>query len=438
MSCWDSGIAMVGFWCGLVVPAVAVSCASCAAGRGPAVASYVNPIVTREEDCGADPAVLLHDGVFYYYSTNAGLTVFSSTDLVHWSRGPQVLPDEFKGVWAPEVYYHPEDGKFYMYYTRRYTIGVAVADRPDAMFKDLGLLVINAIDAHPFRDDDGRLYLYFTHTPPFDMYCVPMKSPTETGGPVTRCFQISQDWERRSFPINEGPWMLKRDGLYYLLYSGSDGQSVYYAVGYATAPTPIGPFTKHPNNPIFQDLPTIHGPGHGSVTRDREGRLWHLYHQKTGTEKGWSRDVCLDPLDFDDRGVLGGRPTRGTRQAAPALDPSLVWSPDIRPRGAVFSRDVVVSLSSMTPGAVIRYTLDRSDPDAASPLYTGPFVLDRSAMVKARAFKAGMKTSTVSAMQFTQTNDPLPENPSPHAPAGNPPFEVFPRPNADWQPPKRP
>jgi len=401
------------------------------------VKTYTNPILSKDRRGGADPAVILHEDTYYYYSTNRGLNVFISKDLVNWTKGPQVLPDEFKGIWAPEVYGHREDGKFYMYYTKRYKIGVAVAERPDAMFKDLGLLVINAIDAHMFRDDDGRLYLYFTNTPTFTMYCVPMKSPTETGGPVTKCFEISEDWEKHSFPINEGPWMMKRDGVYYLLYSGSDAQSVHYAVGYATAPTPIGPFTKYGKNPVFQNLPTIYGPGHGSVARDRAGKLWHLYHQKTGTTKGWARDICLDPVSFDTQGVFGGTPTRGAPQPVPVCDPSLVWSPDIHPRGAIFNQQVKVSLTSHTEKAEIRYTLDGTEPDVSSPLYEAPFTLSRTTTVKARAFKEGMRASTVSGMKFVLTDQVLPDNPAPNADPGDPSFDVFARPVLNWKPPAK-
>jgi len=409
----------------------------CGPDREPKMATYTNPILSKGRGGGADPAVILYKDTYYFYSTNAGLNVFVSSDLVHWKKGPQVLPGESKGVWAPEVYRHPEDGKFYMYYTKRYKIGVAVAERPDAMFKDLGLLAIDGIDAHLFRDDDGRLYLYFTHTPSFTMYCVPMKSPTKTGGPVTKCFEISQAWEKHSFPINEGPWMMKHDGVYYLLYSGSNAQSIYYAVGYATAPTPIGPFTKYAGNPVFQDLKTIRGPGHGSVTRDRAGGLWHLYHQKVDAKVGWARDICLDPISFDERGVFGGTPTRGVAQPSPICDPALVCSPDIHPRGAVFDRQVAVSLTSRTADAEIRYTLDGAEPGSSSALYEKPFTISKSATVKARAFRQGMKTSAVSSMRFVQTAEKLPENPSPNAAPGDPPFKVFPKPDLNWQPPAK-
>jgi GH43 family beta-xylosidase len=394
--------------------------------------TYTNPIIGVEGEGGADPAVLLHNDTYYFYSTNTGNHVFISQDLVHWEKGPSVLPEKFKGAWAPEVYYHPEDNKFYMYYTMKYKIGVAVADKPDTMFTDLGILAVPGIDAHLFRDDDARLYLYFTHTPPFAMHCVPMKSPHETGGPVTKCFEISQDWEKHHFPINEGPWMEKRDGKYTLLYCGSDGQSIYYAIGAAFAPTPLGPFTKYNKNPVFQDLPKIYCPGHGSVTQDRTGALWFLYHQKPDSAIGWKRDICLDPMAYDESGVLRGKPTRGEARPAPVCDPDVVWAPDIHPRGAIFNNNVMVTLTSRTAGAVIRYTLDGSEPGPQSLLYEKPLVVDKTIEVKTRAYKEEMRLSATTSQHFTRTAEKLPENPSPNAPAGEVPFDVFPRANLEW------
>jgi GH43 family beta-xylosidase len=399
-----------------------------------AVDTFKNPIIPLERQGGADPAVLYYQGMFYFYSTNPDGSVFTSTNLVNWSKGPVILPDELKGDWAPEVYHHPEDGKFYLYYTQKYKIGVAVADRPDAMFKDLGFIVIDAIDAHLFRDDDSRLYLYFTHTPDFSMHCVPMKSPVETGGPITQLFEISQDWEKHSFPINEGPWMLKHNGTYYLLYSGSNGQSRYYAVGCATAPTPIGPFAKYPDNPVFQDLEHVSCAGHGSVTPDRAGNLWHLYHQKISTSTiDWARDVCLDPVRFDKNGCFGGTPTRGVEQPVPVMDPDLIWSPEITPRGAFFNNTVTISLSSRTDGAKIYYTTDGAEPNRFSAVYKKPFVLEKSATVKARAYRKGMRTSTVSVEVFTQTDRELVPNPAPDAASRDPGFDVFPKPVFNWR-----
>jgi len=396
-------------------------------------AAYSNPVLEK----GADPAVLLHGDTYYLYSTNSGNVVYTSKDLVHWTKGPQILPEAFKGAWAPDVYYHPEDGRFYLYYTMRYKIGVAVADHPEGPFADLGVLAVPGIDAHLFRDDDARLYLYFTNTPTFTIYCIPMKSPTETGGPVTKCFEISQNWEKHHFAINEGPFMQKHDGKYMLLYSGSDGQSIYYAVGAAFAPTPIGPFVKYENNPVFQDLGRIKGPGHGSITRDRNGALWHVYHQKIDAAIGWNREIAIDPMAYDADGVLRGLPTRSQVLQAPVSSPGIVWSPEIHPRGAIFNKTVDVSFTSRTDGSEIRYTRDGSEPERDSRLYEAPFPVTESTIVRALAFKTGMQTSAVANERFTRISGDLPANPSPNADPGEFPFDVFPKAVIDWKPQAR-
>jgi alpha-glucosidase (family GH31 glycosyl hydrolase) len=59
-----------------------------------------------------------------------------------------------------------------------------------------------------------------------------------------------------------------------------------------------------------------------------------------------------------------------------------------------------VTIASPTPGAVIRYTLDGSLPDSASPLYTAPVMVDRTSMIRARAFRAGMIPGFSSGARF--------------------------------------
>ena len=47
----------------------------------------------------------------------------------------------------------------------------------------------------------------------------------------------------------EGPWVIKRNGIYYLEYSASGTQWKSYAEGYYTATSPLGPYTYAENNP---------------------------------------------------------------------------------------------------------------------------------------------------------------------------------------------
>ena len=145
-----------------------------------------------------------------------------------------------RNVWAPDVFRDPVDGKFYLYYTVEKRIGVAVADRPDGKFTDRGTLVTSAIDAHLFRDDDGKLYLYYVALPGFRIHVQPMKSPLEKEGEPTKILWPTEAWEKLRGDVTEGPWMVKHKDTYYLLYSGTAASSLDYAIGYATAKHPTG------------------------------------------------------------------------------------------------------------------------------------------------------------------------------------------------------
>jgi hypothetical protein len=69
----------------------------------------------------------------------------------------------------------------------------------------------------------------------------------------------------------------------------------------------------------------------------------------------------------------------------------------------VFTDTLAVTLTSPTPGAVIRYTLDGNAPGEASPCYTGPVVLADSATLTARAFAPGYDSSFAAAATFTRS-----------------------------------
>ena len=83
--------------------------------------------------------------------------------------------------------------------------------------------------------------------------------------------------------------MLKRDGVYYLMYSGTGADSPNYAIGYATADSPRGPFKKYSGNPIVQRSEGIYGPGHHCVVTGPDGKLWMVYHQKRNDRTNFRR-----------------------------------------------------------------------------------------------------------------------------------------------------
>ena len=268
-----------------------------------------------------DPTVLFHDGTYYLYPTgdNHGYDVYVSKDLVNWQKGPRVFQSTEPGVWAPDVFYNETDRTFYLYYTVNGRISVAIANRPDGVFKDQGTLIDKAIDAHMFRDQDGQYYLYYVEYPGFRIHVQPMASPMQKKDGPVHLIQATVAWEENQAALTEAPWMLKHRGVYYLLYSASGADTEEYAIGYATARSPLGPFTKYNGNPIIKKGGNIFGPGHCSVTKASDGQLWMVYHQQKNSKRGWNRIICIDPLRFDEKGVLHGRATRGTALTAPEV-----------------------------------------------------------------------------------------------------------------------
>lgn len=291
--------------------------------------TYRNPVIDRIGP--ADPHVIRHQGTYYLYPTTdgKGYDVFVSKDLVHWEQKPKCFTDPRGGAWAPDVFHHAKgDGRFYLYYTvnreagarggLNKVIGVAVADSPLGPFQDKGTLAEHAIDAHLFADDDGKLYLYHVDLAGgFKILVQPMADPLTKQGASAEVIRPTVDWERKKGAVTEGPWMLKHKGVYHLMYSGSGADGPDYAIGYATAKSPLGPFTKHPGNPIAKRGNGVFGPGHHCVVTRPDGKLWMVYHQQNSEETGWKRFLAIDPLWFDEQGILHARTTRGTDQPAP-------------------------------------------------------------------------------------------------------------------------
>jgi beta-xylosidase len=93
----------------------------------------------------------------------------------------------------------------------------------------------------------------------------------------------------------EGPTAIFHNGIYYLLYSGGNWRGAY-GMGYATAVSPTGPFTKSPANPILTGTQTVFGPGGGDTpVVGPHGGTWMIYHARAGG-RGTPRTLRIDPF----------------------------------------------------------------------------------------------------------------------------------------------
>jgi xylan 1,4-beta-xylosidase len=297
--------------------------------NSPASKTYRNPLLQIGNM--ADPHVIRVDGKYYLYPTShgRGYDVFVSDDLVHWESKGAAFDDPRGGAWAPDVFHNKRgDGKFYLYYSDNIPnvpksdtnkqIGVAVADSPLGPFQDKGSLCDQAIDAHLFQDEDGKFYLYYVRFSGGNRIMVQEMSDllTKKGQPK-EVILPTDPWERINGDVTEGPFMLKRKGLYYLMYSGTAADSANYAIGYATSRSPLGPFEKFKGNPIAKRSEKIFGPGHHSVVEGPDGKLWMIYHQKQSEAMSYRRFLALDPIWFDEEGVIHARVSLGEDEPAP-------------------------------------------------------------------------------------------------------------------------
>lgn len=269
-----------------------------------------NPIIPIEGL--ADPTVIQHEGRYYLYPTSDGFgyDVYTSDDLLNWTKSARTFDHQGPNVWAPDVYFDSSERVFYLYYSADFSIGVAVAESPLGPFEDRGILIEGAIDAHLFEDEDGQLYLYYEGFADSGSRIVVrrMNTPLMPEGEQILLLE-PEGWERGAAAITEGPWMLKRDDIYYLMYSGNACFTTDYAIGYATSSSPTGPFIRFAGNPIVSKDDGLFGPGHHSVAETPDGELVIVYHQKASAETGLDRFVCIDRMGFDDNGHIWVTPT---------------------------------------------------------------------------------------------------------------------------------
>lgn len=90
--------------------------------------------------------------------------------------------------------------------------------------------------------------------------------------------------------------------------------------------------------------------------------------------------------------------TSGTTVAAPSLSPG----------GGTYPGPVDVQITSATPSAQLRYTLDGTDPGPQSPAVAGPVTIAATSTLRARAFVRGAASSITSADYTISTTPNLP------------------------------
>lgn len=244
---------------------------------------------------------------------------YSSTDMREWRDWGVIFQPFRQTTWAKSAAWAPDcverGGKYFLYYpTDKRHIGVAVSDTPHGPFRDpLGHPLISIdtpgvicdrdfIDPCVFIDDDGQAYLFCGQ----NTVCAVRLNPD----------MVSYDGEvhiiEGAKDFFEAVWVHKRGGIYYMSYSDGPFRGHEPRIAYATATSPLGPYT-------YQGVilgPVNSGTNHHSIV-NYKGQDYLFYHTADISRRlnpywhyGVRRSVCCDSLFYNADGTI--RPVRPT------------------------------------------------------------------------------------------------------------------------------
>ena len=356
---------------GLIASVLAALAATACASSGVAPAAPFAAVVSRARNPvlpGADPHITVAAGRYWLSTTTPGslgrgrwqrLYAYQSDDLRTWTRtapifsfdGVDWIDDDGvdnHGLWAPAL--AEANGRFYLYYSvgpqnpTPSRLGVAVSDSPTGPFVDSGRPLLTggdgfeAIDPMVFVDPrSGTAHLYVGGS----------------AGATLRVFELAADMVslRREIPIQqppnftEGPFVHERNGVYYLSYSHGRWYDSSYSAHYATAPSPVGPWTYR--GPILTSSGRFKGPGHHSIVQNPATGAWFIayHHWESTRDRDFEgeRQVAVQALTHRADGTI--EPLRISSEPPPL-------SPLTRAQSAISRRSSLLrmpaSITSMT------------------------------------------------------------------------------------------
>jgi hypothetical protein len=290
-------------------------------------------------DMVADPSIVDIDGTFYCYATTDGWgqglvtsgtpVVWTSKDFLNWSFHGSSFPSDLDlKYWAPSSIVH-RNGRYYSFPTLDGKITAVVADSPlgpfvapdgqhvtRATLKPFPIEQKSAIDAEVFINDDGQAYMVWSRRRE-------AKLKPDLLSPASPTVTIST--KRQGY--SEGPYLTKRNGIYYYFYTLGGGETYHYAY-MMSRKSPMGPWEAPEQDIIATSDPAakIFGPGHGCFFHPQGSEQWYFVYLEYG-RGGTTRQIYADKMNFNADGTI--QPIKLTKAGVGILRPDTETTPNL-------------------------------------------------------------------------------------------------------------
>jgi arabinoxylan arabinofuranohydrolase len=335
-----------------------------------------NPIVQTMYT--ADPAPMVHNGKLFLYTSHDedqstwfvmnDWKLYTTEDMVNWTdHGAVASYKTFKwsngDAWAIQCI--ERNGKFYLYApvkskgNNRPAIGVAVADNPygpfyDPLDKPLAQTNFGDIDPTVFIDDDGQAYLYWGN--PVCYYAKLNEDMISIDGDIVKVPMTETSFGKRNGNAErptlyeEGPWLYKRNKLYYLLWAGGP---IPEHIGYSTSKSATGPWQY---GGIVMPTEGRSFTNHPAII-DYKGKTYFFYHNGAlPGGSGFTRSVAVEEVRFGKNGHIEiMKMSEGIKNGLATLNPyikteaeTIAWSEGVK---ASQNQDVGVFITAKKNGA---------------------------------------------------------------------------------------
>lgn len=267
----------------------------------------------------ADPYIYKHEDGMYYFTasvpeydkiilrqskTIAGLK--EAEEVTIWKKHEKGSMS--KHIWAPEIHYL--DHKWYIYFAageeediwkiRPYVLECADQDPITGTWIEKGKMQCAKEDEFSFQafsldatvfENKGNYYYVWAEKVGVgkqisNLYIAQMETPWKLKTVQVLLTTPDYDWERVEFWVNEGPAVLKHDGMIFLTYSASS-TGACYCVGMISASQDsdlLDPLSwKKSRVPVLvtDKEKGIYGPGHNSFVKSEDGtKDIMIYHAR--------------------------------------------------------------------------------------------------------------------------------------------------------------